>query len=144
MGAAAIVFGALCSYPLLLWLTSRTFRDDWDFNTELDWVAYHTVAHFHQFPLWNPYQCGGMGMLAILRRASFPRVAAVLAFAIGGVDGEFPIWRCLQRLPMGEMLRFSSRPDIPFTRCIGLIAAFAVDGALRRFGAYGAAIAAAA
>jgi hypothetical protein len=64
VGAASIVFGALYSYPLLIWLTHPTLQDDWDFNSELDWVAYHTVRHFHQFPLWNPYKCGGMGMLA--------------------------------------------------------------------------------
>jgi hypothetical protein len=365
-----MVFGALYSYPLLVWLTQPTLQDDWDFNSELDWVAYHTVAHFHQFPLWNPYKCGGMGMLAnpqarflspffllhvllgpsvgshlevvlslavmwagcyalarvlwlrplaavaaatvfgtsswfpmhigegqlvmlpfaylpwvltmlalaaeyrtwravaiaallfaisigqggttvlvysapligifafalalkhrsawplahllvaallgagiaavkivpafelvrahprapwgamaigwqefpkiflwrsqihicetdrffiefsnyispifiaialsaivVSPRRAFPWIlmAALLAFAIRGDDGEVPIWRWLHRLPMGEMLRFSSRVEIPFTFCIGMIAAFAVDGAVRRFGSYGAAIAA--
>jgi hypothetical protein len=370
LGAASIVFGVLYSYPLVLRLTRPTLQDDWDFNSELDWVAYHTVVHFHQFPLWNPYKCGGMGMLAnpqarflspffllhilfgpsvgahlevvlslalmwagcyalarVLRlcplaavaaatvfctsswfpmhigegqlvmlpfaylpwilaslalateyrswravvmaallfavsigqggttalvygapligmfaialalmyrsawplayllvaaafgagivaikvipafemvRAHprepwgamavgwqhFPRIflwrdqihrsetdrffiefsnyispvfialalsailmnprsalawivmAAVLAFAIRGDDGEIPIWRWLHRLPMGEMLRFSSRVEIPFTLCVGMIAACAIDGAVRRFGGYGAAIAA--
>ncbi len=370
VSAASIVFGALYSYPLLLWLTRPTLQDDWDFNSELDWVAYHTVAHFHQFPLWNPYKCGGMGMLAnpqarflspffllhllfgpsvgshlevvlslaamwagcyalarvlrlrplaavaaatvfgtsswfpmrigegqlvmlplaylpwiltslavaaeyrtwravvvaavlfavsigqggttvlvysapligmfaialtLMYRSAWPLayllaaavlgagiaaikmvpafelvrahqrapwgamavgwqrfpeiflwrnqihrsetdrffiefsnyispvfialalsaivmnprhafswilMAAVLAFAIRGDDGEIPIWRWLHRLPMGEMLRFSSRVEIPFTLCIGMIAACAVDGAVRRFGGYGAAVAA--
>jgi hypothetical protein len=38
--------------------------NDWDYNVELNWVAYYTVAHFHQFPFWNPYKCGGMPLWA--------------------------------------------------------------------------------
>ena len=30
---------------------------------ELHWVPFYTVTHFHQFPFWNPYKCGGMPML---------------------------------------------------------------------------------
>jgi len=37
---------------------------DWDYFEQLDWVGAHTIAHFHQFPFWNPYKCGGMPMLA--------------------------------------------------------------------------------
>jgi hypothetical protein len=40
------------------------------------------------------------------------------------------------------MLRFSSRLEIPFTLCVGMIAACADDGAVRRLGGFGAAIAA--
>ena len=37
---------------------------DMDLFTELRWVPYWTVVHFHQLPFWNPYKCGGMGMLS--------------------------------------------------------------------------------
>src|SRR5579872_5652790 len=37
---------------------------DWDYFEQLDWVGAHSIAHFHQFPFWNPYKCGGMPMLA--------------------------------------------------------------------------------
>jgi hypothetical protein len=60
----AVAFGALYTYPLLWHLTLPSIQNDWDFNAELNWVAYITVAQFHQLPLWNPYKCGGMGMLA--------------------------------------------------------------------------------
>ena len=55
------------------WLTGGLFfknlarfpaNGDWDLFTELRYVPYWTVAHFHQLPFWNPYKCGGMGMLS--------------------------------------------------------------------------------
>ena len=61
LGAA--LFGILFSYPILLRLTQPSEQNDWDFEAELHWVAYYSVKHFHQFPLWNPYKCGGMPML---------------------------------------------------------------------------------
>ena len=29
----------------------------------LRWVPFYTIRHFHQFPFWNPYECGGMPVL---------------------------------------------------------------------------------
>src|SRR5260370_42234895 len=34
-----------------------------DMFTQLRWVPYYTLTHFHQLPFWNPYKCGGMPML---------------------------------------------------------------------------------
>jgi hypothetical protein len=36
---------------------------DRDMFTQLRWVPYYTLTHFHQLPYWNPYKCGGMPML---------------------------------------------------------------------------------
>ena len=36
---------------------------DRDVFMELRWVPYYTLTHFHQFPFWNPYKCGGMSMI---------------------------------------------------------------------------------
>lgn len=36
---------------------------DRDMFAQLRWVPYYTLTHFHQFPFWNPYKCGGMSML---------------------------------------------------------------------------------
>lgn len=36
---------------------------DWDLFTEMRWVPYYTITHFHQLPFWNPYRCGGLTML---------------------------------------------------------------------------------
>lgn len=80
---ASLGFAALFAYPMLcqlgylgpgVWgwinlppdfshLTRFPANGDWDLFTELRWVPYHTLAHFHQAPFWNPYKCGGMGML---------------------------------------------------------------------------------
>jgi len=64
LACVSLGFGALFSYPMLVNLHDVSVQYDWDFESELHWVAYYTVAHFHQFPIWNPYKCGGMGMLA--------------------------------------------------------------------------------
>jgi hypothetical protein len=36
---------------------------DRDVFTQLRWVAYYTLTHFHQIPFWNPYKCGGMTLI---------------------------------------------------------------------------------
>jgi hypothetical protein len=61
LGAA--LFGMLFSYPMLLRLAQPSEQNDWDFEGELHWVPYHVVTYFHQFPLWDPYKCGGLPML---------------------------------------------------------------------------------
>src|SRR5271167_2122256 len=38
-------------------------RFDWDYHMQLHWVIWYTITHFHQFPFWNPYKCGGMPLL---------------------------------------------------------------------------------
>lgn len=83
VGAASLGFAAVFAYPLLcrvgylgpgIWgwlnlppdlshLARFPSNGDWDLFTELRWVPYHTVAHFHELPFWNPYRCGGMAML---------------------------------------------------------------------------------
>jgi hypothetical protein len=37
---------------------------DWDLHLFLHEIPRLTVARYHQFPLWNPYYCGGTPMLA--------------------------------------------------------------------------------
>jgi hypothetical protein len=39
-------------------------RLDWDLSMEFHWVAAYTITHFHQFPFWNPYKCGGIPLFA--------------------------------------------------------------------------------
>lgn len=50
--------------PVLGHLARLPSNGDTDLFTELRWVPYWTVVHFHQLPFWNPYKCGGMGMLS--------------------------------------------------------------------------------
>ena len=93
---ASLIFAAVFLYPMLSpvgqlgsnlsnwimqpieWqhLTRLPSNGDADLFTELRWVSYWTVVHFHQLPFWNPYKCGGMGML------SNPESAIVTPFFI--------------------------------------------------------------
>jgi hypothetical protein len=57
---------ALCFFYRFFGRFSRLFvwsgfgRLDWDYHMQLHWVTWYTITHFHQFPFWNPYKCGGM------------------------------------------------------------------------------------
>jgi hypothetical protein len=79
----SLVFAAVFLYPLLCdidylgpglhdWLlaaphldhlTRLPINNDSDLFDQLRWVPYYTLMHFHQWPYWNPYKCGGMVML---------------------------------------------------------------------------------
>jgi hypothetical protein len=63
VAVGALAFGLLFSIPLLEHLTEAFFSADWDFCRDHDWTDLYIVTHFHQFPLWSPYQCGGMEVL---------------------------------------------------------------------------------
>ncbi len=59
-----LLFSLVFSYPILAHLTFPGSDNDWDFSFEMAWTPYYTIRHFHQIPLWNPYKCGGLPMLA--------------------------------------------------------------------------------
>lgn len=63
VAAASLAFGVIFSYPVLLRLTQPSEQNDWDFESQINWVPWRTVVHYFQFPLWNPWKCGGMPML---------------------------------------------------------------------------------
>lgn len=58
------ISGWIGSGPVFSHLGRFPANGDWDLFTQLRWVPYFTIAHFHQLPFWNPYKCGGMGMLS--------------------------------------------------------------------------------
>jgi hypothetical protein len=60
---ASTIYALLFTYPILGRLWRIGFFDDWDYSWQLAWVQVHTIAYFHQLPLWNPYKCGGMQLL---------------------------------------------------------------------------------
>ena len=62
--ACALAFGVLFSLPLLENLKGFSFFEDWDEAQALAWTPIATVIHFHQFPAWNPYMCGGFALFA--------------------------------------------------------------------------------
>ncbi len=62
IGAAA--FAIAFTWPILSRLHNIGIADDWAEHLQPDWTAFYTITHFHQIPLWNPYRCGGMPLLA--------------------------------------------------------------------------------
>ncbi len=56
----ALIFG----YPLLQHFSGVGKVWDWDYFLQLEWVPLWSVTHFHQLPLWSPYICGGIPMIA--------------------------------------------------------------------------------
>ena len=55
--------GWISTGPHLNRFTQLPMNGDTDMFDQLRWVPYYTVTHFHQWPFWNPYKCGGMTML---------------------------------------------------------------------------------
>jgi hypothetical protein len=56
--------GLVFSYPLLTNLSIPSALDDWDHDLAYSWAPYDAIRNFHQFPLWNPYKCGGLPLFA--------------------------------------------------------------------------------
>ena len=63
-GLGAIGFALAFSWPILGRIGEAGFHHDWDLLWQLDWAACDTVTRHHQLPLWNPWKCGGMPLLA--------------------------------------------------------------------------------
>jgi hypothetical protein len=60
---SSLMFALGFGYKVLFHLSEVSLLNDWDYHLQLRWVAFYTIYHFHQLPLWNPYRCGGMPML---------------------------------------------------------------------------------
>ncbi len=60
---ASTAFALIFCFPLIAHLTTGGTFDDWDLNSASQWAAYWAVRRYHQIPLWNPFECGGMPLL---------------------------------------------------------------------------------
>lgn len=63
VAVGSIVFSLVFCYPLVPHLRVAGTLNDWDYISASQWAAYWTVDQYHQFPLWNPFECGGMPLL---------------------------------------------------------------------------------
>src|SRR5579884_2157457 len=63
-GGGMAGFTVAFSYPVLIDLGRIGVVWDWPEFLMRNWVAFYSLHHFHQVPLWNPYECGGMPLLA--------------------------------------------------------------------------------
>ena len=59
----SILFAMVFCYPVVLNLSVAGTFNDWDFISASQWAAYWTVRQYHQFPMWNPFECGGIPLL---------------------------------------------------------------------------------
>jgi len=62
--AALTGFVVAFSFPVLRGLPRIGVVWDWPEALIRHWAAYRSLHDFHQLPLWNPYACGGMPLLA--------------------------------------------------------------------------------
>src|ERR1019366_334533 len=56
-------FAVVFCYPLVFHLSIPGTLNDWDQISASQRAAYWAVRQYHQFPLWNPFECGGMSLL---------------------------------------------------------------------------------
>ncbi len=56
-------FAIVFCYPFVSHLFYTATPNDWDLITASQWSAYWTVRRYHQFPLWNAFECGGLPQL---------------------------------------------------------------------------------
>ena len=109
----AALAGSYCHgiFPHLGNLHSRTWND-WDHHFIYRAVPRDTLLRFHQFPLWNPYEYGGMPLLAH-PESSFLSPAFLLDLWLGPVVApklSIPLHLCLGLLGMywlSRLLRLS-------------------------------------
>ncbi|PIN79758.1 hypothetical protein COV16_02525 [Candidatus Woesearchaeota archaeon CG10_big_fil_rev_8_21_14_0_10_34_8] len=71
------------SYPIYSRINSWGMHD-WDQHLFYEGVPRTSILEFHQFPLWNPYQCGGNVMLAN-PQSSFISIHFTLTLLLGEV-----------------------------------------------------------
>ena len=91
--AAALVFGAAFGWPILAHLGQAGTARDWDQLLVYQSVPVETLLRYHQFPLWNPFMCGGMPMLGNPQsRFLSPFLPLSLLFgSVPGVQLEIPL-----------------------------------------------------
>jgi hypothetical protein len=63
VSVAGAGFVLVFCYPLIHHLSAITIYGDWDIWLGTQWAAGRSITHFHQLPLWNPYECGGNPLL---------------------------------------------------------------------------------
>ncbi len=77
----AVIYACVFAYPVLTHLSTPGTLWDWDLELGQEWAAWETVTVFKQIPLWNPYKCGGLPMLAHpLGRVVAPTFPVTLMF----------------------------------------------------------------
>lgn len=58
-----VLKGWLNAWPHFQFTRGVPGDGDRDVFMNLRWTAFYTFRHYHQFPYWNPYKCGGMSLI---------------------------------------------------------------------------------
>ncbi len=87
LGAAAIIvlFSCLATLPYV-YRPSDWGIHDWDYRYSLSHIYQTTIRTYHQFPMWNPYICGGTAGLGDPEFALFTP-SFLLQFIFGVENG---------------------------------------------------------
>jgi len=64
IAVGAAVFTCAFSFPILSNLSKVGLVWDWSEKLSHVWATVYSIKTFHQIPLWDPYSCGGMPLLA--------------------------------------------------------------------------------
>ncbi len=64
VGLACLLLAVLFGYPVLADLKALGSSGDWDQHLLYHWAPYVSVRDYGEFPLWNPWACGGTPLLA--------------------------------------------------------------------------------
>ena len=83
--AVFAILAILFCFPILKGITNWGILD-WDQHTFYHAVPRETILRYHQFPLWNPYYCGGNVMLANMQ-ARFLSPTFILLLLFGTLPG---------------------------------------------------------
>jgi hypothetical protein len=62
VAVCATVYAVAFTFPILARLHAVSTLADSDQVLFMRWAPYYSVFHYHQLPLWNPYECGGVSL----------------------------------------------------------------------------------
>ena len=83
-----VVLSILYCHPIFKNITNWGIYD-WDQHFSYHEVPRETLLTYHQFPFWNPYNCGGNVMLANMQ-ARFAELQTELSSVIPGMSTFIP------------------------------------------------------
>ena len=85
-GLSCVFLGILFGYPALADISALGSANDWDQHLLYHWAPYVSAVDHGEFPMWNPWACGGSPLLAN-PQARFLSPFFLLHLAFGPVVG---------------------------------------------------------
>lgn len=115
VGSVGVAIVALCIIGLFFSQPHTTFvfphSHDWDLRLSWSQAVRATVLRYHQFPLWNPYRCGGAPLLGEPESDIFSLYAPFL-FVFGPATGYLIVFFFYMLLGIYGLNRLASHVGI--------------------------------